>query len=128
VNLADEEVEESLELVRVPAQARRNPAGSIPSAGSSVRTSTWSSLRKRSTRPSTRTASPGLEAPVEQLDVVPDSRADPAARVDELQGEIRRAVLRPQPLLPRDGVNPLNGAVFLELRDRRHREEFRTAG
>ena len=35
------------------------------------------------------------EATVEQLDVVPDARLDPAARVDELEGEIGRAVLRP---------------------------------
>ena len=36
------------------------------------------------------------EAPVEQLDVVPDARVDAAARVDELEREVRRAALRPQ--------------------------------
>ena len=36
------------------------------------------------------------EAPVEQLDVVPDARLDPAARVDELEREVRRAALRPR--------------------------------
>src|SRR5205807_1847249 len=69
-----------------------------------------------------------LEASVEQVDVVPDPRADAAARVHELEREIRRAVPRPQPLLPRDRVDALNGAVFLEFCDRGHEREFRMAG
>ena len=60
------------------------------------------------------------EAAVEELDVVPDTRRDPAARVDELEREIRRAVARAQPLLARHGVHALDGAVLLELRDRGH--------
>ena len=30
-----------------------------------------------------------VEAPVEQVDVVPDARVDPAARIDELEREVR---------------------------------------
>ena len=60
------------------------------------------------------------EARVEQLDVVPDARLDAAARVDELEREVRRAAFRPQALLPRDGVDALDGAVLRELGDRRH--------
>ena len=57
------------------------------------------------------------EAPVEQLDVVPDARGDAAARIDELEGEIRRAVLRPH------GVDALDDPVLRKLRDR-HRSSL----
>ena len=55
------------------------------------RTSSWSRSRKRSTRPSTRTASPSREARVEQLDVVPDAPLDAPGRVDELEREVRQS-------------------------------------
>ena len=61
-----------------------------------------------------------LEAAVEQLDVVPDPCLDPAARVDELEREVRRAGPRPAALLARDGVDALDGAVLGELGDRGH--------
>ena len=57
------------------------------------------------------------EPAVEQLDVVPDARLDPSARVDELEGEVRRSVLRPQPLLAPDGEHALDGAILGELGD-----------
>jgi len=60
------------------------------------------------------------ETAVEELDVVPDAGRDPAARVDELEREVRRAVLRPQPLLLRDRVHALERPVLLQLRDRGH--------
>ena len=60
------------------------------------------------------------EAPVEQLDVVPDARGDAAARIDELESEIRRAVLRPQPLLLRDRVHAFDRPVLLQVCNRSH--------
>ena len=60
------------------------------------------------------------EAAVEQLDVVPDACLDPAARVDELEREVGRAVLRPPPLLARDRVHALDGPVLGEVGDRGH--------
>jgi hypothetical protein len=60
------------------------------------------------------------EARVEQLDVVPDARVDPSARVDELQRQVRGAVLRPQPLLPSNRVDALHDTLFGELRNRAH--------
>jgi hypothetical protein len=63
---------------------------------------------------------PLVEAAVEQLDVPPDARLDPAARVDELEREVRRAVLRPPPLLPGDREHAFDDAVRDELGDRRH--------
>ena len=60
------------------------------------------------------------EARVEQLDVVPDARLDPAARVDELEREVRRAGPRSPPLLPRDREHALDGPVLGELGDGGH--------
>ena len=58
------------------------------------------------------------EAAVEQLDVVPDPRLDPAGRVDQLEREIRRAGLRAQLALGLDGVDALDDALFGQVRDR----------
>ena len=60
------------------------------------------------------------EAAVEQLDVVPDARVDAAARVDELEREVRGAVLRPPPLLAPDREHALDGPVLGELGDAGH--------
>ena len=60
------------------------------------------------------------EAAVEQLDVVPDPPLDPAGRVDELEREIGSALSRRPALLPRDGIDALDGAVGGELGDRAH--------
>ena len=58
------------------------------------------------------------EAPVEQLDVVPDARLDAARRVDELEREVRRAGLRAQLALRPHRVDALDDPVLCELGDR----------
>ena len=60
------------------------------------------------------------EARVEQLDVVPDARVDAAARIDELEREVRGAALRAQPLLARDRVDALDDPLFGQLCDCAH--------
>ena len=60
------------------------------------------------------------EATVEQLDVVPDPRLDPAALVDELEREVGGAVLRPAALLLPDRVDAFDGAILGELGDGCH--------
>jgi uncharacterized protein (DUF1015 family) len=60
------------------------------------------------------------EAAVEQLDVVPDPALDPSGRIDELEREIRRTFPRRPALLPRDGVDALDGTIDGELGDRAH--------
>lgn len=60
------------------------------------------------------------EAPVEELDVVPDASVDATARIGELEREIRGACARAAPLLPRDCEDALDGPILGELRDRRH--------
>ena len=66
-----------------------------------------------------------VEPRVEQLDVVPDAPLDAPARVDQLEREVRRAALRPQPALARDRVDPLDDAILGQLGDRAHQAESR---
>ena len=61
-----------------------------------------------------------VEAGVEQVDVVPDPRVHPAARIDELQREVGGTALRPQPLLAGDGVDALDDPVLGQVGDRVH--------
>ena len=61
-----------------------------------------------------------VEARVEELDVVPHPRLDAAARVGELEGEVRRARTRAAALLLDDCEHALDRPVLAELRDRRH--------
>ena len=58
-----------------------------------------------------------VEPRVEQVDVVPDASLDATARVDELEREVRRPALRPQPPLARDRVDPLDDAILGQLGD-----------
>src|SRR3954463_16271363 len=60
------------------------------------------------------------EPAVQEVDVAPDTRLDPSAWIDELQGEIRSAAAGAKPLLLRDRVHALDDPVVLELGDRRH--------
>ena len=119
-DLGHEKLEEALELVRVAAHRRRHRR----------RVDVLCGLERAhlELQPVAETLDPSehahgvslRESRVEQLDVVPDARGDAAARVDELEREIRRAVLRVQPLLLRDRVDALDRAVLLELGDRGH--------
>ena len=125
---ADQELEEALELVRVPAQARRQPRRIDVLRGLECPHLHLELVPEPLDAPEHAHRVARLEAAVEQVDVVPDPRGDPAARVHELEREIARAVPRAQPFLARDRVNAFNGAVFLELGDGGHEREFRTAG
>ena len=60
------------------------------------------------------------ETAVEQLDVVPDPCLDASARIDELQREVGSAGLRSPPLLPSDGIHPLDCSILGELGDAGH--------
>ena len=60
------------------------------------------------------------EALVEELHVVPDPRLHAAARVGELERQIRGPVAGPATLLLRDREHALDGPVLGELGDRRH--------
>jgi uncharacterized protein (DUF1015 family) len=59
------------------------------------------------------------EAAVEELDVAPDARLDAAARIHELEGEVRSPRPGGQALLPRDREDAVDHAVLRELGNRR---------
>ena len=119
-DLRGQELEEAVELVRVPSQRGREVRR--------VR------LRRRLERPDvdlqlvpelldatedTHGVTFG-EPRVEQLDVVPHARLDPPARVDQLEREIGSAAFRPQPLLARDRVDALDDTLLGQLCDCAH--------
>ena len=60
------------------------------------------------------------EAPVEQVDVVPDPRLDASARVCELEREVRGSGSSASTLLLRHREHTLDGPVLGEVRDRGH--------
>src|SRR5690348_12511879 len=114
-NLRGEELEEAFELVRVPPHCRRKLRR--------VRTGRRLERAHVDLKPVAELLDAAEyvhgvalgEAGVEQLDVVPDTCVDPAAGVDQLEREIRSAVLRPQPLLARDGVDALDDTLLGQL-------------
>ena len=55
---------------------------------------------------------------VQQVDVAPDSCVDPAARVDELEGQIGASVAGAKALLPGDSVRAFDDPVLCQLSDR----------
>jgi uncharacterized protein (DUF1015 family) len=124
-DLGDEELEKALQLVGVAAH-RRGHRSRVDVCSRLERAYVELELVAKLLDPAEHAHRVAFaEARVEQLDVVPHPRRDPPARIDELECEVRRAVLRPQALLLRDGVDALDGAVLLELRDRRHEVESR---
>jgi len=100
-DLRGEELEEPVELVRVAAHRRgevgRVRFGRLDRAHLQLQPSVEAlDAREHAHGVALR------EAPVEELDVVPDATLDPPARVDELEREVRLAVLRRQATLARD--------------------------
>ena len=89
--LAGEELEEAVQLVRVAAHPRREPGrillGRLDRADLELQPAV-----EALDAPEHADGVALREAPVEQLDVVPDPRLDPAARVDELEHEVRSAL------------------------------------
>ena len=119
-DLGGEELEEAVELVGVAPQ-RRNERRRIGVRGGLERAHLHLQAAAEALDPAEHAHGVALrEAPVEQLDVVPDARVDPAARVDELQCEIRSAVPRPPPVLARHRVHAFDGPVLDQLGDRGH--------
>ena len=119
-DLAGQELEEAVELVRVAAHRRRE-AGRVGVGRrldrAHVELEPVAVALDAAEHPH-RVAL--AEARVEQVDVVPDARLDPPARVDELEREVGGAVLRAQPPLARDRVDALDDAVFGQLGDAAH--------
>ena len=119
-DLAREEVEEAVELVGIAAHRGRQLGGIRVGRGLDGAHLHLEPAAEALHAPEHADGVALGEAAVEQLDVVPDPRLDPPARVDELEREVRRAVLRPPSLLAPDGVDALDGAILGELGDAGH--------
>ena len=90
-DLGREELVESVELVRVSAERRRERSGAASSAGFD-RSHLHLQLPAEALDPSGNVNGVALpKAMVEEIDVVPDSRLDASARVSELEVEVRSA-------------------------------------
>ena len=119
-DLGGEELEEALQLVRVAANGRGELRGIGAGRGFERSHVDLQPVAELLDAAEHADGVSFREARVEQLDVVPDAGVDPPARVDQLEGEVRGASLRAQPLLARDRVDPLDDPLFGELRDRVH--------
>ena len=119
-DLAGEELEEPLELVCVPAHRGRELGRIETLGGLEGANLELQPVAETLDAPEDTHGVALCEATVEQVDVAPDAALDPAARVDELDGEVRSARLCPQPLLSRHRVDAFDDPVLLELGDRRH--------
>ena len=118
-DLRGQEVEEPVELVRVPAQRGRQHRG--VDVGRLDGAHLHLEPAAEALDPPEHADGVALrEATVEQLDVLPDATLDPAAGVDELDREVRLAGARREPALARDREDAVDRAVLGELRDRGH--------
>ena len=117
-DLGGEELEEAVQLVEVARGPRARARPGRSSAGSSERTSSWSRSRKRSTRPSTRTASPSPKRLSRSSTSFQTRASILPGRVDELEREVRAAGAGAKSLLAGDRVEAFDNPVLGQLRDR----------
>ena len=112
----DEEVEKSLQLGAVPSQRGRE--GHRVDLGGLERPDVELEPVAELLDPAEHPHRVALgEAAVEELDVVPDPRVDPPARVDQLDREVRRSALRAQPALRLHREHALDDTVGFEVGD-----------
>src|SRR5256714_462314 len=119
-DLSGEKLEEPVQLVGVPAQPgrKRGRVGVLRGLERPDLELEPVAVALHSTQHANRVAL--LEASVQKLDVIPDPSLDPAARIDELEREIRRARAGSQPLLAGNCVDALDHPVLGESDDRGH--------
>jgi uncharacterized protein (DUF1015 family) len=119
-DLGDQVVQKSLELVGVAAHSRRE-VGRILVRCRLDRADVELQPVPVSLDPSEHAHRVAFAEPaVEEVDVVPDASFDSAARVDELEREVRGAASRPQPALACDREDALHDPVLRQLGDRAH--------
>jgi uncharacterized protein (DUF1015 family) len=124
-DLAGEELKEAIQLVGVAAERRRK-LRRVEILGGLEAPHVELELVAETLHASEHAHCVALVEPaVEEIDVAPDSSLDPAARVDELESEVRRPHPSAQPLLLRNRVDALDDPVLLELCDGRHASESR---
>jgi uncharacterized protein (DUF1015 family) len=124
-DLRREELEEAVQLVGVPSQARSQARG-IGALNGLHRPHLHLELpREALDAPEDADGVSLLEALVEELDVGPDARLDATAGVGELERQVRGAGSRPPPFLPRHGEHALDHSILGQVGDRRHGTSLR---
>ena len=119
-DLGGEKLEETVELVGIPPEGRRE-LGRVGVLRGFHRAHLHLELAAEPLDPPQHAHRVALaEALVEELDVAPDARLDAPARVGELEREVRRARTGSLPLLLRDREHALDRPVLGELGDRGH--------
>jgi uncharacterized protein (DUF1015 family) len=125
-DLTGQELEEAFELVAVATDRRGQPGGvgivAFERANLHLQPTAEALDAPEHTHRVTL-----VETPVEKLHVTPHPCLDASTRVDELQRQIGLAGLRGPPLLARNRIRALDGAIGLELTDRGHCEESRAS-
>ncbi len=119
-DLAGEEVEETVELVRVAAHCRRQSLGIRGGSGLERPDLELEAIAEALHPPEHPDRVSLAEAPVEEIDVVPHAGFDATARVDELESEVGRTAARAELLLPCDRVDALDDPILRELGNRPH--------
>ena len=119
-DLGGQELEEALELVHVAAHRRRERCRVGLGSRLDRANGQLEPVAEALHPPQHAHGVAFVEPRVVELDVLPDPRVDSAARIDELEREVRSPALRPQPLLARDRVDAFDDPLFGELRDRVH--------
>jgi hypothetical protein len=118
--LPGEELEEAVQLVGVTAHLRREAGGILLGRLDRADLELQPVLEAFDT-PEHAHGVPLGETPVQQLDVLPDPRLDPAGRVDQLEHQVGRALPGRPPLLAGDRIDALDGPVGGQLGDGAHR-------
>ena len=118
-DLAEQELEEALELVGVSPHCRRERCR-VGIRGLERADLELKPVAELLDPPEDADRVPGVEPPLEELDVVPDACRDPARGVGELERKVRRAAAGAEPFFSRHRVDAVDDAVLDELRDRRH--------
>ena len=114
MDLRCEKVEEAVELVQV-APCFGDERGRIDLSALERANLELQAVAKSLDSPEHADGIALLEPPVEQLDVVPDTRVDAPARVDQLEGKIGSPGPGPKPLLACHGEDPFDEPILLEL-------------
>ena len=121
-DLGGEELEEPVELVGIAPQ-RRHELRRVGVRGCLERTHLHLQAAAEALDPAEHPHGVALrEPPIEQLDVVPDARVDPAARVDELQRRyaapfrVRRRSFRATAYTPSTVLSSTSSAIVVTAR------------
>ena len=119
IYLGGQELEEPVELAQLAARAREEGRGINPLGGLDGPDIELELLPVSLYTPEHSDRVAELESRRQELDVVPYAPVDPASGIDEFEHEVRAAAACTGALFAGNGIDAVDEAIFLELRDRR---------